>query len=100
MRFSPLSCVIISTWILEQLSATMYNRTLAYEVCKAHVDDTSIKMYTNDIKRQGKFAIFFEALPAKRYASEWRVRNYRSSDDRIYCRTLHKKNAERPLEKQ
>ena len=27
-----------------QLSATMYNRTLAYEVCKTHVDDTSTIM--------------------------------------------------------
>ena len=75
----------------------MYNRTLAYEVCKTHVDDTSTKMYNNDIKRQGKFTIFFGGLPAKRHASEWRVRNYGTSVSIVGPSV---KNAERPLEKQ
>ena len=75
----------------------MYNRTLAYEVCKTHVDDTSTKMYTNDIKRHGNFAIFFGALPAK-------PRN--GGSEIIEARTIVSivgpsvKNAESPLEKQ
>ena len=74
----------------------MYNQTLAYEVCKTHVDDTSTKMYTNDIKRQGKFAIFFGV-----YRRSGTPRN--GGSEIIEARTIvgrSVKNAERPLEKQ
>ena len=38
----------------------MYNRTLAYEVCKTHVDDTSTKMYTNDVENLPAFLELYQ----------------------------------------